>query len=389
MKPLMNLEELQETVGLLENDEGIVHLSLFQTDLWDLLQPYIPTVDYRLYFDYANRIVIGKYAKLVSTSKLSLLKKAIYYALKGEEYNLQTLINTTKLDYNPLENYELHETVVTTASIAENIKIGEVTVSDNETVEPYDVTTKKEYAEDKVIKEVSVPTKLTTKQFEHAKQVTTDGINQTVSQTEHTINTDTNTTIAELETTTNLTDVLGKRTTNNEDTNTVAPYDTSTFINNYQNTGETTQQTVTDTHNTIETVPEHKNNETSLQTFSPQTETTEATNTKTSDAYTDSETTTVTGYEDTDTSIRNPRTDNETVSAGEKVTNGSSTTNEHENNKMRDDNINRQRDLHGRYGFNTVQTMIESERRLANLNVSDRIIDIIIHTICEGVLYLW
>lgn len=389
MKPLMNLEELQETVGLLENDEGIVHLSLFNTDLWDLLQPYIPTVDYKLYFDFANRIVIGKYAKLVSTSKLSLVKKAIYYALKSEEYNLKTLIDTTTLDYNPLENYELHETVVTTATIAENMKIGEMVTLDSETTNPYEVNTKKEYGQDKLLKEISVPTKLTTKQFEHDKQVITDDIDQTVSNPEHIINTNIDKLTAELETTTNLTDVLGKRTTNNEDTNTVAPYDASTFVNNYQNTGETTQQTVTDTHNTVETVPEHKDNETSLQTFGAQTETTKATNTKTSNTYTDSETTTVTGYEDTDTQTRSPRTDNETVNAGEKTTSGNTTIQEHENDRNRNDDIDKKRDLHGRYGFNTVQTMIESERRLANLNIADHIIDIIIHTICEGVLYLW
>lgn len=85
----MNLEELQENIGFLDSEQGIVYLSLVDTDLWELLEQYVYTVDYRLYFDFANRIVIGKYAKMVSTSKLSLLKKSIYYALKGEEYNLK------------------------------------------------------------------------------------------------------------------------------------------------------------------------------------------------------------------------------------------------------------------------------------------------------------
>lgn len=389
MKPIMNLEELQEKVGLLENDQGVVYLSLFNTDLYDLLSPYIETVDYRLYFDFANRIVIGKYEKAVSTSKLSLVKKAIYYALKGEEYNLRTLINTTKLDYNPLENYELHETIVTTTSLSANMKFGEMQENTYSSKTPYDVVTTTSYGSDVMSIEKSMPERQEkTLSTIGARKETVGTDSTTTTGAQDNIKTD-KITYGELEKNSTETNNQGQRHTQDDSEHTVSAYNASDYQSSYKDTTNATTDAVIDTKTTKDTTNSHIDMHDITDNLGERIDKKEETITTDKYETFDQVVKTINEITDTDTHTRNPRTDNETQKIGQQENSTSATTLEHENQNNQNENGNRQRDLHGRYGFNTVQTMIESERRLANLDIADTIIDIVIHTICEGVLYVW
>lgn len=333
MKDQMKLETLQEQVGLLDNDQGIVHLSLLDTDLYDLLLPYIPTVDYDLYFNFSSRIIIDKYAKMVSASKLSLVKKAIYYALKGEEYNLRTLINTTNLDYNPLENYEIHETIKTTASIASSTIHGELKSSDSTSITPYNNTTTTSYGAYNELIEKSIPefnSTITESHSEYSETVAGEVNN-------------------------------GQRVTSGDSEHTVSAYNELTYQPSSKDETNTTTNAVKDTTSDVTTIPEYTITTTKQE--SPRS--------------------------DIDVHNRGMHKDSVTEEHGEQKTSRESTVNEHNVNNNENQDQNRQRDLHGRYGFNTVQTMIEAERRLANLSISKMMTDIVIHTICQGVLYTW
>lgn len=389
MKPIMNLEELQEKVGLLENDQGIVYLSLFNTDLYDLLSPYIETVDYRLYFDFANRIIIGKYEKAVSTSKLSLVKKAIYYALKGEEYNLKTLINTTNLDYNPLENYELHETIVSTSSVSAFMKYGELENNTNATKTPYDIVTSTSYSMDIMNVEKSMPERqetILTTNSRKTETVTTETTDTIGSQ--NNIKTD-QITYDELQKNTIEHNDLGKRIDNTESEHKLSAYNDPNYQPSYTDTTKNITDAVTDSKTTNETTQQHIDVHDITDNLGERIDRKESSVTTDSPENFVNEVKTIKEITDTDTHSRNPRNETENQKIGEQTTNTKSTTSEHNNESNQNEDGNRQRDLHGRYGFNTVQTMIESERRLANLNITDKIIDIVTHTICEGVLYLW
>lgn len=389
MTTIMNLEELQENIGFLDSEQGIVYLSLVDTDLWELLEQYVYTVDYRLYFDFANRIVIGKYAKMVSTSKLSLLKKSIYYALKGEEYNLKTLINTTNLDYNPLENYELHENIVTTASIAGNIKYGEFIINDAFSKDPITNTNKESHGEfvEEILKDL--PERQSKTIFSKGERV--ESVNdKTTFKTEDQTNNETDTTEYGFTSESKVdTKILGKRDSTSNTESKISAYDTSAY--QPDNTSNTTnvEQSVTDKDTIDTTQEEHTDTTTKNSTIGAKNETTEKNVTTTTDETADTEITTLQAYNDTDTHTHKAHDIDYTTNLGAEKTTNTRTNQEHETTNTEDSDKKVERDLHGRYGFNTVQTMIESERRLANLNISDKIIDIVVHTICEGVLYLW
>ena len=385
----MSLEELQETVGILETDQGIVYLSLLDTDLYDLLEPYIATVDYRLYFDFCHRIVIKKYAKMVSTSKLSLLKKSVYYALKGEEYNLRTLINTTNLDYNPLENYELHETVVTTASIAGNIKYGEVVQIGKKEADPYGIVTTTSYSMDKLHIEKDMPERQTHTTTTYSKEDDTT-IRSTTSEIGEQKNNKTDSiAYSQQEVDNTETTNVGKRETLSNSEHQVSAYNTTDYQPSYTDTNNSATQPTIDSTTGKTTTHAHTDSHTINETLGERADSTDETTNTIKEAHNTDELVHVSAIQDTDTHTHDPHQTAENQQIGKQTANTTNTTQEHETDNTQKEDGNKQRDLHGRYGFNTVQTMIESERRLANLNIADRIIDIVIHTICEGVLYLW
>lgn len=389
MRHNMYLEELQETVGLIENETGIVYLSLLNTDLYDLLLPYISTVDYRLYFEFANRIVRKKFQILVSTSKEFLIHRAIYYALKGEEYNLKTLIETTNLDYNPLENYELHEMIVTTASISANMKFGELQENSNTTKKPYDVVTSTSYSSEKLNIEKSMP-----ERQEHTTTTYSKEDESEVRDSEKTTGEQENIKIdsinyAQVEKTTHEDTEVGVRKTTTDNEHKVSAYNNPDYQPSYTDNSVAETQATLDTTNGRETTSQHVDvhdiTDTQGQRIDRDIETTQ---TVKQEKFTD-EVKRISEITDIDTHTYDPHDTTQSQKFGAQTTESINTVLEHENENKQEQDENKQRDLHGRYGFNTVQTMIESERRLANLNISDKIIDIVLHTICEGVLYLW
>lgn len=389
MKPILNLEELQEQVGLLENDKGIVYLSLFNTDLYDLLQPYIETTDYRLYFDYSNRIVIGKYQKALSASKVVIIQKAIYYALKGEEYNLRTLIDSTNLEYNPLENYEISEEIITSTTVSATQKIGEIKNIGNEITTPYNTVVTTTYGSKTANIKKSMPEISEKKQITNGAQhdVVTQNTTNTIGQ--QTESTDTVTTNGNKEINTVTTSNIGARNNTVDTENKVSAYNTTTYQpNNTSNVSNNTQAAI-DSENKKETSSQYTNDENSTKTIDEHTTSSEQTTDTAKDAQINIETFTRNAREDEYTNTYSGHTDKERRENSEQKISTENTTNEHTNQSNNKSDENKNRHLHGRYGFNTVQTMIESERRLANLNITDKLIDIIIHTICEGVLYLW
>lgn len=410
-----NLESLQDYFQLTETDTGVAYQSVFNTDLFELLKPYLETVDYRLYFDYANRIILGKfikhYAEAESTFKDSLIKKAVYHALKGEEYNLRTLIETTNFNYEPLENYYIKENIVTTASISSAIVHGELNTTGTTNYGSFVSETVDEIGEAKKTTELSKPEYNVLKTMNHGtvtKEFTKD---ETITDGNHTDNfTHTKGTETDEHET-----ILDKGTvvTDKEDTNNigkrknvigteekVSAYNSNTYQPNTDTnttntsdsavdstTSKTTVNKYTDTTNTTDTTGERQDKDVNI--YGEKINTVEANNKEETIGYVDSETIHYGEMTDVDTTTENPKTNKSTNTQNPHEVEQSQKTLEHKDDTTRKDNGKRERELHGRYGFTTVQSMIEAERKLANLNVSDVIIDIIIHAICEGVLYTW
>lgn len=389
MRTMMTVEDLQSIVGLLDNEQGVVYLSLFDTDLYDLLSEYIPTVDWRIYFDFANRIVIEKYAKMVSMSKLDVLKKAVYYALKGEEYNLKTLINTTKLEYDPLENYELHETIVNTSSISANMKYGELKDIAQINKKPFDVVTTTSYSKEKINIEKSMPERqehTTTTFSEENETVTNTSTDTTGSQTN--MRTD-SIEYAQLEKTTTGSDTIGERVSNTDTEHKVSAYNTTNYQPSSTDNTTTTANSATDSSSKNETTNQHTDVHDITDRLGEKIDKKEESNNIVRQSHNNDVIKRINEITDVDTHVYDPHNTSQNQKYGEQQTDSTSTVLEHENENKQKEDGNRQRDLHGRYGSNTVQTMIASERELANLNITDKIIDIVLRTICEGVLYLW
>lgn len=93
---------LQNALGYSVNTTGLVKQSIALSTQLDFLQPYATYADDLLVLNYPNYLI--KKNVLVDTVKLYVCN-----ALLSEKYNLQTLINTLNLEYNPIENYNMVE----------------------------------------------------------------------------------------------------------------------------------------------------------------------------------------------------------------------------------------------------------------------------------------
>lgn len=414
--PIVNLEELQDHFQLTETDAGVLYQSIENTDLYTMLEPYIETVDYRLYFDYANRIVIGKFYKVNrQTSEVnykdSLIKKAVYYALKGEEYNLRTLINSMNLEYNPLDNYYMDEEIVGTTSVGAYTMYGKHVTNGTTSYGSFVNETVEELGEGTIKKEISKPEYTTLKTINHGTIEKEFSKDETLTTGDHTdtINrikgneVDEHETIVDygtIVTDTSDTSNIGERnnTTSNENkvsaynTTTYQPKDNSTGSNVTQattdsTTGKTTVNGRTDTTNVTDTLGERQDKDTNI--YGERIDKVQASNGEKTIGYVDSETFHQGEMSDTDNTTESARTNNITNTQKPHEVNTANISQEHRDDQVRNENEKRNRDVHGNTGVYTVQSMIEEERALADLNISDRIISIIIHALCEGVLYVW
>ncbi len=299
--------DLQDKIGIINNNHGIVYEAVQGTPLADLISDYIELADNDLYFNHTNRLLLNRYSENLDVDNLTLVKKAVYYSLASNEYNLKTLINSTKLEYDPIKNHTVHE---------------EVSMSGQN-------TNTKEYGESVSISKHDVGAGKVT------DTTTDDGMREVVNSNIGS-QSDTNTT------------KIGARSQSSNSENTTSPYNIADYVPDNKNVTTVSDNEATDTINTTK----------GARTDSQTTETDPHTITKTSEN---------TAKTDTDTTTRNPYTDTSTDK------NSGSTT----------------RDISGLNGTwqVTAQYLIEQERNLANLNITNYISTIVVSTICEGVLY--
>lgn len=314
------IEELQEKVGLFEpnNPLGIIYQSIEYTEMYDLLKDYLVSADFHMYYKYGNRILMRKYDHAFVLNNIGRIKQAILYALVADEYRLKTLIATTKIEYNPIDNYDITETIVTTATISANIIKGS-------------------QSNKKSISEIKT-TDGGTNTIQHGQQ------KQTGSET--------NNYGEQTNTKTETTDWGDKNTTTNN-TLTVSPYNIDQYKPKEKNDGAEKIQAYTDINTTDETIGKR------TDTISTS---------KTSNQYTDSET-------KNNTRTQTPYDISDTI--GERT-----------DKNDRNDDINRERHAKGRYGYTTTQSLIEAERKIADLSIVEEIIKIVLSTICNNVLYM-
>lgn len=389
MRQIINLETLQERVGLLETDSGIVTEAIHDTDLETLLEPFLTTVDYQLYFNYGNRIVIGKYIKQTGELNIELLKKSVYYALKGNEYNLKTLIDTLNLDYDPINNYEVHETVETQNSGNDILKYGEKSQVTTASISAFGVEITDEIGEAVEQREVGLGEKqyiqttnhgTITKEIEHNTTQTTGAQQNSKTDEINYGNTSEDKTV---------TSNRGARSSSGGEEIKVSAYNVNTYQPSTDTTNNSTQQAYVDSDVENKTANAHTDTHNITENLGERADKKTGTDTETIEGYIDTVNYKSNPYDDTDTVTKQAHTNKQT--RNEQPHNKASKTDssEHEDTKEHTDTGKRQRDLKGRYGFTTVQSMIEAERKLANLNMAERILIIVLHQICEGVLYVW
>lgn len=297
--------DLQDKIGIINNNHGIVYEAVQGTPLADLISDYVELADNDLYFNYTNRLLLNRYSDNLDVDNLTLIKKAVYYSLTSNEYNLKTLINSANLEYNPIENYAIHETAEREETLNSTRNYGESTA-----------TITQELGKSKVID---------TTADDGMKEVTISKIgSQSDSATKN----------------------IGARSQSTNNENTVSPYNSADYVPNSKNVGSVSDQAATD----IENITKGARDDSSTTETEPHT----VTQTTETDAKTDKE-----------IKVRSPRQDTITDTNKDK----------------------KSRDLTGRYGFITTQSMVEAERNLANLNITNYISTIVVSTICEGVLY--
>lgn len=392
MQKKINIEQLQESVGLLDTNDGIVTQAIVNTELENLLSPFLESIDYQLYFNYANRIVIGKYTK-EGTPNTSLLKKSIYYALKGNEYTLRTIIGTTELEYDPINNYEIHETITAENTGNNTMNFGKTSQVTSTSVSSFAVETKDEWAEDKLIKDIGIGEKSNTQTTVHGTIQTTMEHNTTqTTGAQRNITTD-DTVYGETSETQDksLTMQRGARTTTLSEENKVSAYNVNTYQPSSDKSGSQNQATYTDTdteNNTI-TNDSHTDTKNISENLGERADKTTGTDTETITEYTDTITNTEQPYEQTDTETRQAKVDTHTRTENPHTRTSEISNKERTDTKDTKNTESRSRDLKGRYGFTTTQDLIKAEREIAEINITERIIAIVIHQICEGVLYEW
>lgn len=339
------IEELQDKAGLLAtNKTGIIYRSVAQSDLEDLLKDYIETADFHMYYDYGNRLLTRRYEHAYVMDNLNYIESAIYYALKSNEYRLQTLITSTELDYNPIDNYAITESIVTTATIASNSvrgaqennkNIGQITTTDKGTNSKQHGAISENGTNNTTYGAVSETGSENTKYG----QATVDGVQTTD---------------------------YGTRTESGNDTMTKSVFNDNDYQPYEKHITQNTKQSVQDTVTNNEIAQEHTDTVSTSKSVNERTDTN--TTSKTINARTDSD------------SINMTKTQNAydiKDNLGERT-----------DNENRKDNIDRQRKVNGRYGYTSTQALIQAERDIANLSIVEEIIKIVLKTIALNVLFI-
>lgn len=314
------IEELQEKIGLLEenNPLGIVYQSIEYTALYDMLKNYLVTVDFQLYYKYGNRVLSRKYDHAFVMENYKYIKDAVYYALLSEEYRLKTLIDTTTLEYNPLDNYDITETIVTTTTISDKIIKG---AQENE----------------KSISQIKTSN-------DKSDTINTGAITETGNNT---------TEYGEQKNVNGQVLDYGQQSENGTNIETKSPYNDDMYHPRLQNTTQNTKTGYQDTVDIDETIGTHTDKVSTSKTTNARTDTTHTTNTRTQSPYT------------------------ETDRIGER-----------NDSNDRKSNEDKQRNVHGRHGYTTTQSLIQAERDISNISIVEEIIKIVLNTISTRLLWI-
>lgn len=97
-----NILTLQTVCGYSVNTTGLIKQSIALNSQLDFLQPYATFADDLLVLNYSDY-------KVKNNISPDTVKLYVCNALLSEKYNLETLIGTLDLDYDPIENYNMVE----------------------------------------------------------------------------------------------------------------------------------------------------------------------------------------------------------------------------------------------------------------------------------------
>lgn len=405
------LYDLQVHVGYLDTGKGIFNMVVSGNVLEELLKEYIELVDNTLSMQFTMRRLRYPYAMALAMGNLEYIKKSIWTSVMNELYNLRVLIESTKFEYEPLENYYVKEKIVTTASIASIATIGSL---DTVTTTSYgEFTTNRNDNLGEVVLDVetSRDAHQTMETYNHGQVKKIADVDMTNTVGEHT---DTmQHSVGEQTISVEGNDIIGSHTDKKDEDfkagkrrqtidtiNEVSAYNSNEYQPSTTTNEVTNSDAYSDTTTTNTTVGEHNDTHNSTTTngtrsdrdtnvYGKRLDTNKGTNTETTEGYLDTKTTKINPYEDHDITTTNARTNTSESTERPHSDTTKESIGERNNKENTDSGENRERETRGRYGFTTTQALIDAQRKLANLNIVDIIVNIILRDLTTGVLALW
>lgn len=128
---IKTIHDVQEDVGFIKNREnGIIEQAIQQTEISELLMPYARKADFVLTFQLGYRSILNMFVDNGQILTDNIIT-AITMALDSNAYNLETILGTLDLDYNPIENMSITEQIVTTSTINANMMYDKISTSKN------------------------------------------------------------------------------------------------------------------------------------------------------------------------------------------------------------------------------------------------------------------
>lgn len=335
---------VQTEIGFVKNREnGIIEQAVQQSEISELLISYARKADFRLTYDLGYRKILSTFLDNENILTDNIIT-AISVAIDSQSYNLKTILDTLDIDYNPINNINIGEQIITATTINANQLFDKVSTSKN-------------------ISEISKNINDTINNGKQKETITETITDEKGAYSES--NTETqNLGIIERAITKLTTN--GAQVNSNTNTQTHAPYNTETYsardkTSISENLGERIdQENVTDQTNPItNTIKDDKSITTHTDTITKN-------NTINKDSVNDTKESNIT---------QNPYTEeNETL----------------ERNDKQDENRNENKDrtLKGLQG-KSAQELILIQRQLANIDVVRWLCEITVNTIGNGFIRAW
>lgn len=333
------IRDVQADVGFIKNREnGIIEQAVNQSQLSEILQPYARQADFFLTFNLGYRSILDMYVfekEILSDDIIT----SISIAIDAQGYNLDTILKTLDIEYNPLENMGITEQIITTATISANQIYDKVSMSKNISEI---VTTANDTIQN------GKQTEKHTENITDNKGLYTETGNETHN-------------LGKIEMSEQGTTGIGQQANSKTDTLTHAPYNTNNYSPKDKTDISETLGARNDTSNKTSQTNPVTNSISSSNNVSAHTDTIDRDTTIIKDSVTDSRdnTTTQKPYsEDMETLSRNDKED-------------------------RKNNENKNRTLTGLQGI-APQDLIMKQRELANVSIVKCLCEIAINTIANG-----